>query len=55
MITSADFQRIEMVNFPPRQISPDTSNVLTVGVSDAKGHVGLHVPDQDVPPGGRVY
>ena len=46
---------IAVVNFPPRQIGPYRSEVLTLGVPDAQGNVVLLVPDADVPPGGRVF
>ena len=44
-----------VVNFPPRQIGPMMSEVLTLGVPDADGEVMLIGPDQEVPPGGRLY
>lgn len=44
-----------VVNFPPRQIGPMRSEVLTLGVPDADGEVVLLVPDHDVPLGGRMY
>ena len=46
---------LAVVNFPPRQIGPFMSEVLTLGVPDADGHVVLVVPDQDVPLGGRAF
>jgi tRNA-binding protein len=46
---------VAVVNFPPRQIGPYKSEVLTLGVPDAEGHVILLVPDKDVPRGGRVF
>jgi tRNA-binding protein len=46
---------IAVVNFPPRQIGPYLSEVLTLGVPDADGNVVLLVPDGDVPPGGRMF
>jgi len=46
---------LAVVNFPPRQIGPFMSEVLTLGVPDAEGHVVLVVPDQDVPLGGRLF
>ena len=46
---------VAVVNFPPRQIGPYLSEVLTLGVPDADGHVVLLVPDKDVPPGGRLF
>lgn len=44
-----------IVNFPPRQIGPMMSEVLTLGVPDADGEVMLIGPDRDVPVGGRLY
>ena len=44
-----------VVNFPPRQIGPVMSEVLTLGVPDADGDVVLLAPDKDVPIGGRLY
>ncbi len=44
-----------VVNFPPRQIGPFLSEVLTLGVPDASGEVVLLMPASDVPLGGRMY
>jgi tRNA-binding protein len=44
-----------VVNFPPRQIGPMMSEVLTLGVPDPDGEVVLLVPDKDVPVGGRMF
>ena len=46
---------VAVVNFPPRQIGPFLSEVLTLGVPDAEGRVILLVPDADVPLGGRMF
>ena len=46
---------LAVVNFPPRQIGPFMSQVLTLGVPDADGHVVLAVPDADVPLGGKLF
>jgi tRNA-binding protein len=46
---------LAVVNFPPRQIGPFKSEVLTLGVPDENGDVVLIVPDKDVPPGGRMF
>ncbi|MEZ5887292.1 MAG: tRNA-binding protein [Paracoccaceae bacterium] len=48
-------QVLAVVNFPPRQIGPVMSEVLTLGVPDADGEVVLIGPGQDVPLGGRLY
>lgn len=44
-----------VVNFPPRQIGPMMSEVLTLGFPDAEGDVVLIVPDRHVPDGGRLF
>ncbi len=44
-----------VVNFPPRQIGPFLSEVLTLGVPDSAGEVVLIAPDTEVPLGGRLY
>ena len=46
---------LAVLNFPPRQIGPMMSEVLTLGVPDADGEVMLIAPDRDVPIGGRLY
>ena len=48
-------QVMAVVNFPPRQIGPLMSEVLTLGVPDDDGEVMLVCPDQPVPDGGRLY
>ena len=48
-------QVMAVVNFPPRQIGPLMSEVLTLGVPDDDGEVMLISPDQPVPDGGRLY
>jgi tRNA-binding protein len=45
---------VAVVNFPPRQVGPFTSEVLVLGVPDADGRVILLAPDADVPVGGRI-
>lgn len=44
-----------VVNFPPRQIGPAVSEVLTLGFPDENGNAALITPDRDVPLGGRLY
>ncbi len=44
-----------VVNFPPRQIGPFMSEVLTLGFPDADGAVVLIGPDHSVPDGGRLF
>lgn len=46
---------VAVVNFPPRQIGPFMSEVLTLGVPDAEGQVVLLAPERDVPLGGRMF
>lgn len=46
---------IGVVNFPPRQIGPAVSEVLTLGVPDAEGNCILIEPTKNVPIGGRLY
>jgi tRNA-binding protein len=46
---------LAVVNFPPRQIGPFMSEVLTLGVPDAEGAVVMVVPDKDVPLGGKLF
>jgi len=44
-----------VVNFPPRQIGPMMSEVLTLGFPDENGEVMLIHPDRRIPNGGRLY
>jgi tRNA-binding protein len=46
---------VAVVNFPPRQIGPFMSEVLTVGAADDEGRVILLAPDTDVPLGARIH
>jgi len=46
---------VAVVNFPPRQIGPFMSEVLTLGASDAEGRVILLAPDTAVPLGARIH
>jgi tRNA-binding protein len=46
---------VAVVNFPPRQIGPVRSEVLTLGASNDAGEVILLAPDSDVPLGARVH
>lgn len=48
-------QVMAVVNFPPRQIGPFMSEVLTLGVPDSKGDVVLLSPDLEVPVGARMF
>lgn len=44
-----------VVNFPPRQIGPAVSEILTLGVPDDKGECILITTDKDSPLGGQLY
>ena len=44
-----------VVNFPPRQIGPFMSEVLTLGFPDETGEVVLIGPSLVVPNGGRLF
>lgn len=44
-----------VVNFPPRQIGPFLSEVLTLGFPDPHGCVVLLAPERPVPNGGRLF
>lgn len=46
---------VAVVNFPPKQIGPYISEVLTLGVPDGDGDVVLLSPERDVPLGGRMF
>ena len=48
-------QVVAVVNFPPRQIGPFMSEVLTLGVPDPDGEVVLLHPSRSVPDGGRMF
>lgn len=44
-----------VVNFPPRQIGPFMSEVLTLGFPDENGAVVLIGPSRPVPDGGKLF
>ena len=44
-----------VVNFPPKQIGPFRSEVLTLGVPDSEGGVVLLSPTKEVPLGGKMF
>jgi tRNA-binding protein len=46
---------VAVVNFPPRQIGPVRSEVLTLGASNEAGEIILLAPDSDVPLGARIH
>lgn len=47
-------QVMAVVNFPPRQIGPFRSEVLTLGFADEAGAIVLAMPERPVPNGGRL-
>jgi tRNA-binding protein len=48
-------QVFAVVNFPPRQIGPFMSEVLTLGFPDEEGSVVLGAIERTVPDGGRLF
>ena len=44
-----------VINFPPRQIGPFRSEVLTLGFPDEAGHVVLIAPERPVQNGARLF
>ncbi len=44
-----------VVNFPPRQIGPMMSQVLTLGFPDEAGEIVLVSPERKIPDGGRLF
>ena len=46
---------IAVVNFPPKQIGPFISDVLTLGLADGEGGVVLLSPTHNVPLGGKLF
>ena len=44
-----------VVNFPPRMIGPQVSQVLTLGVPDKNGDCVLVRPDSEVKLGAKLY
>lgn len=47
-------QVMAVVNFPPRQIGPFMSEVLTLGFADGSGAIVLAAVDKPVPDGNRL-
>lgn len=45
---------VGVVNFPPRQIGPFMSEVLTLGFADENGDIVLLEPERPVPNGSRM-
>lgn len=48
-------QVIGVVNFPPKQIGPFTSETLTLGLPDENGDVVLLMPTKKVPNGKKMF
>ena len=48
-------QVMAVVNFPPRQIGRFMSEVLVLGLPDARGEIVLVGPGSPVPDGGRLH
>lgn len=48
-------QVLAVVNFPPRQIGPFMSEVLTLGLPDDSGNVVLAAVEKTVPNGVRLF
>ena len=46
---------LSIVNLPPRQIGPETSEVLTLGIPDKNKECVLIQPERQVPIGGKLY
>lgn len=48
-------QVLAVVNFPPRQIGPVRSEVLTLGFSDEAGAIVLAATERPVPNGAKLH
>lgn len=48
-------QVLAVVNFPPKQIGPFRSEVLTLGVADNEGKVILVAPKKNAPNGSKLF
>jgi tRNA-binding protein len=48
-------QVLAVVNFPPKQIGPFRSEVLTLGVADNDGKVILVAPKKNAPNGSKLF
>ncbi len=47
-------QVVAVVNFPPKQIGPSSSECLVTGFYNSDGKVVLAVPDRDIEDGARL-
>lgn len=52
--TLTGMQVMAVVNFPPKQVGPFMSEVLTLGFYDENGHVALATSSKIVPNGQRL-
>ena len=48
-------QVVAVLNFGPKQMGPEISEVLVLGVDNEAGQVIFLTPESEVPPGVRVY
>lgn len=48
-------QVLAVVNFPPKQIGPVISEVLTLGVPNEEGNAIIVSPSKKVPNGGKLF
>jgi tRNA-binding protein len=48
-------QVLAVVNFAPRKMGPEVSEVLTLGVPNANGETVFVTPQQDVEPGAALF
>lgn len=48
-------QVVAVVNFPPKEIGPFVSEVLTLGLPDENGKVVLVMPTKEIPLGGKLF
>ena len=48
-------QVLGVVNFPPRQIGPEVSEVLTLGLPNEKNECILISPGKEIPLGAKIY
>ena len=48
-------QVVAVVNFPPRQIGPFMSEVLTLGLTNGDGAIVLLTPERNVPNGAPMH
>ena len=46
---------IGVVNFKPKQMGPEVSEVLVLGIENSEGHIIFLTPESEVPPGAAVF